>query len=80
MHEQSEGPGRLIAIVVIVIAVAGVWYALSRPGTGEAIDETVEVFVPGPEGLERRLEYVEEARQLTGVIHARQARALDELA
>ena len=79
MHEQSEGRGRLITIVVIVIAVAGVWYVLSRSGAGEAVDETVEVFVPGPEGLERRMGYIEESRQLTDLINSRQAQALDEL-
>ncbi|MHC4101759.1 MAG: hypothetical protein ACYTFF_19055 [Planctomycetota bacterium] len=79
MHEESEGRGRLIAIVVIMIAVAGVWYVLSHSRAGEAVDETVEVFVPGPAGLERRMGYIEESRQLTDLINARQAQALDEL-
>jgi hypothetical protein len=79
MHEQSKGRGRLIAIVVMLIAVAGVWYFLTHSGAREAIDETVEVFVPGPEGFERRMGYIEESRQLTDLINARQAQALDEL-
>jgi hypothetical protein len=79
MHEQSDGRKRLIAIVLIVIAVAGVWYFLARSGAREAVDETVDAFVPGPQEFERRMGYVDQARQLTDVINARQAQALDEL-
>jgi hypothetical protein len=79
MQEQPEGRGRLIAIVLILLAVGGVWYILSHSGAGEAVDETVEVFVPGPERLERRMGYIDESRQLTDLINTRQAQALDEL-
>ncbi len=79
MHKKSEGLGRLMPIVVISILVAGVCYVLSHSDAGKAVDETVEVFVPGPEGLERRMGYIEEARQLTDLINSRQAQALDEL-
>jgi hypothetical protein len=79
MHEESEGRGRLIAIVVILLAVGAVWYFLSHSGAGEAVDETVEVFVPGRERMQRRMDAVDEARQLTDLINARQAQALDEL-
>ena len=79
MDERSEGNGRLIAIVVIVLGIAGVWYFLSHTGTREAVDETVEAFVPGPERIERGMNSIEESRRLTDLINARQAQALDEL-
>ncbi len=79
MQEESPNRTRLIAIGLIFVAVIGGWYFLSRSGARQAVDETVGVFVPGPEEIERRRGYVEEARLLTDAINARQLQAFGEL-
>ena len=78
---QGERPNRtrLIAIVLILVAVIGGWYFLSGSGARQAVDETAGAFVPGPEEIERRGSHVEEARLLTDAINARQLQALDVL-
>jgi len=79
MQEESPNRTRLIAFVLISLAVVGGWFFLSRSGARAAVDETVGVFVPGPQEMERRRDAVDEARRLTDKINARQLQALHEL-
>jgi hypothetical protein len=62
MQEERPNRTRVIAIVLIFVAVFGGWYVLSRPGTRRAAEQTADVFVPAPEEIERRRGYVEDAR------------------
>lgn len=79
MQEESPNRTRLIAVALICLAVVGGRYLLSRSDAQAAVDETVGVFVPGPQEMERRRGAVDEARLLTDKISARQLQALDEL-
>jgi hypothetical protein len=79
MQEERPNRTRVIAIVLIFVAVFGGWYVLSRPGTRRAAEQTADVFVPAPEEIERRRGYVEDARLLTDAINERQLQAMDHL-
>ncbi|MHC4828573.1 MAG: hypothetical protein ACYTEY_18630 [Planctomycetota bacterium] len=79
MQEESPNRTRLIAFVLICLTLVGGWFFLSRSGARAAVDETVGVFVPGPQEMERRMDAVDEARRLTDQINLRQLQALDEL-
>ncbi len=78
MEEPSVGKNRLILVVLVVIAVVGTWFIHHNTSAREAVDETVDAFVPDAEEFERRMGHIEEARQLTDAINARHARAVDE--
>ncbi len=78
MNESSDGRFRLVGFILILAIVVGVWYFISRSSTKEAIDETVDVFVPGPEEFNRRTSHIHEARRVTDLINDRQARALEQ--
>ncbi len=73
MNESSNGSKRLIAIILITITIAGAWYVIRQSGTGAAIDETVDAFVPGPETYQRRLSNIDKAREVTDLINSRQS-------
>ena len=79
MREESPNRTRLIAFVLICLALIGGWYVLSRSGARTAVDEAAGVFVPGADEMERRMDYVDEARVLTDAISTRQLQALDYL-
>jgi hypothetical protein len=79
MQEERPNRTRMIAVTLIFVAVIGGWYYLSRSGARQAVDETVGVFVPGPQEMERRRGAVEEARVLTDTINARQLQALADV-
>ncbi|MHC4220380.1 MAG: hypothetical protein ACYSU7_18215 [Planctomycetota bacterium] len=79
MQEESPNRTRLIAFVLICLAVVGGWFFLSRSGARAAVDETIGVFVPDAEQMDRRKGAVDEARLVTDRINARQLQALDEL-
>ncbi len=78
MDEPTDGRNRFIAFIVIVATIIGVVYFMRQPSTREAIDETVDAFVPAPEQFERRMGSIDEARRVTDLINARQTRADDE--
>ncbi len=73
MDEHSDGSKRLIVIILIVAAIAGVWFFMQRPETSHAVDETLDVFVPDQAEMERRLNTVDQAREVTDLINSRQA-------
>ena len=72
MDDSSERKGGLIVLVLIGLAVVGAWFILQRSGAQDAVDETVDVFVPDAESFEERTRPIDEARRLTNVINARQ--------
>ena len=45
-ESSSEKRTGLIIVFLITVAIAGAWYVVQRTGAVEAIDETVDVFVP----------------------------------
>lgn len=77
MDEHSDGSKRLIVIVLVVAAIAGGWFFMQRPGTREAVDETLDVFVPDQPEFERRLHAIDQAREVTNLINSRPTYARD---
>ena len=73
--DESDGRFKLFVFVLIAAIVAGVWYFMSRPGTIEAIDKTVDVFVPDAEEFNRRMGHIDEARRVADLVNSRQAPA-----
>ncbi len=73
--DESDSRFKLFAFNLIAAIVAGVWYFMSRPSTTEAIDETVDVFVPDAEEFNRRMSHIDEARRVADLVNSRQAPA-----
>ena len=71
MDDSGERKPALFVVILLVIAVAGAWWFFQRPATVEAIDETLDVFVPDAEEMERRMDYIDQARQLVDTINSR---------
>ncbi len=70
MDDRDSG-FRPIVIVVIIALAATAWFWFTRPETTQAIDETVDVFVPDAESFQRRTGAVDEARRLVDEINSR---------
>ncbi len=79
MDGPSDNKKGLIAFVLIVIAIVGACYFFQRSGAAEAVDETVDAFVPSPERFERRMDAIDDARRVTDLVNARQAQAPNDL-
>ncbi len=79
MDDSENRGGGLIVLVVIAAAVAGGVFLWQRSGASEAIDETIDVFVPDREEFDRRTSHIDEARRLTDLINARQTQNVEEL-
>ncbi len=79
MDDSESRGGGLIVLVLIAVAIAGGVFRWQRSGASEAIDETVDVFVPDREEFDRRTSYIDEALRLTDVINARQTQNIEEL-
>ncbi len=73
MDEHSDGSKRLIVFILVVAAIAGAWFVIQRSGTLEAVDETLDVFVPDQPEFERRLHAIDQAREVTDLINSRQS-------
>ena len=72
MHEHSEGTKRFLMLILVVAVIAGVWYFMRQSGVTEAIDRTVDVFVPDVEEFNRRMDSIDQAQQVTDLINSRQ--------
>lgn len=70
-ESSSEKRTGLIIVFLIAVAIAGAWYVVQRTGAVEAIDETVDVFVPDAAGMDRRTSYIDRARELTDALNSR---------
>ncbi len=79
MDDSESRGGGLIVLVLIAAAIVGGVFLWQRSGASEAIDETVDVFVPDREAFHRRTSPIDEARRLTDVINARQTQNIEEL-
>lgn len=73
MDESSNGRNRLLVILVMSLAIAGIWYFMHQPSTQAAVEDTVDAFVPASSSFDRNLDSVERARQVTDQINARSA-------
>ena len=71
MDERSNGKGPLVGFILIAAVAVGIWYFMSRPSTVEAVNETVDVFVPDRQEFNRRTSVIDEARQVTDLINSR---------
>ncbi len=72
MHEHSGGTKRFLMLILVVAVIAGVWYFMRQSGVTEAIDRTVDVFVPDVEEFNRRMDSIDQAQQVTDLINSRQ--------
>ena len=70
-ESSSEKRTGLIVLFLIVVVIAGAWFLVQRSGALEAVDETVDVFVPDAAEMERRTSAIDEARRLTEVLNSR---------
>ena len=68
-----------VAGLMLAAGIAGGWFLYQRSGASEAIDETLDVFVPDREEFQRRTSVIDEAQRLRDVINARQTQNIDEL-
>ncbi len=70
--DDRDGRFRPITIVVAVVVAAVAWFWFTRPEVTQAVDATVNVFVPDARTLERRTGAIDEARRLVDELNARQ--------
>ncbi len=52
--DDRDSRFRPIAIVIIVVATVVAWFWFTNPEVTQAVDETVDVFVPYVQEFERR--------------------------
>ncbi len=71
MSERSDKGNILIVLIVVALAIVGAMYYYHHSNMGEAIDETVDVFVPDAAEFERRMSSVDQARSVVGEINSR---------
>ena len=69
--DDRDSRFRPITIVVVVVVAAVAWFWLSRPEVIQAVDETVDVFVPDAQSFEQRTGAIDEARRLVDQLNAR---------
>ncbi|MCH8006809.1 MAG: hypothetical protein IH888_11365 [Planctomycetes bacterium] len=72
MDEHSDGTKRFLLLILVVAVIAGAWYFMRQSGAIEAIDKTVDVFVPDAEEFNRRMDSIDQAQQVTDLINGRQ--------
>ena len=70
-QSSSEKRTGLIILFLIAVVIAGAWFFVQRSGALEAVDETVDVFVPDAAEMDRRTSAIDEARRLTEVLNSR---------
>ncbi len=69
--DDREGRFRPISIIAVVVVTAAAWFWLTRPEVTQAVDETVDVFVPDAREFKRRTGAIDEARRLVDELNAR---------
>ena len=69
--DDRDSRFRPIAIVIIVVATAVAWFWFTNPEVTQAVDETVDVFVPDAQEFKRRTGAIDEARRLVDEINNR---------
>ncbi len=69
-ESSSENRTGWIIMFFIAVVIAG-WYVVQRTGAVEAIDDTVNVFVPNAVEMDRRTSYIDKARELTEMLNSR---------
>ncbi len=69
--DDRDSRFRPISIVVVVVVTAAAWFWLTRPEVTQAVDETVDVFVPDAQEFKRRTGAIDQARRLVDEINTR---------
>lgn len=69
--DDRESRFRPISIIVVVVVTAVAWFWLTRPEVTQAVDETVDVFVPDAQEFKRRTGAIDEARRLVDDLNSR---------
>lgn len=70
--DEQEGRFRPLIFVVVLVLAAAAWFWFSRPAVTQAVDETVDVFVPDRQEFQRRTSVIDESRRLVDQINSRQ--------
>ena len=68
---DRESNSRPIVIVVVIALAAAAWLWFSRPETTQAINESVDVFVPDAKSFQQRTSVIDEASRLVDEINSR---------
>lgn len=68
---DRESNSRPIVIVVVIALAAAAWLWFSRPETTQAINESVDVFVPDAESFQQRTSVIDEASRLVDELNSR---------
>ncbi len=69
--DDRDSRFRPISIVVVVVVTAAAWFWLTRPEVTQAVDETLDVFVPDAQEFKRRTGAIDQARRLVDEINSR---------
>ena len=69
--DDRDSRFRPFAIIFVVVVAAAAWFWFSRPDVSQAVDETVDVFVPDAREFQRRTGAIGEARRLVDEINSR---------
>jgi hypothetical protein len=73
MGDATSNRKPMIAFLAIGAMILGGWYFMSQPRTSAAIDESVDAYVPSSATVKQGVDNIEQARQVTDLINARQS-------
>ena len=71
MDDLNDNRFRPIAIILVVVVASVAWFWFTRPEVVQAVDETVDVFVPDAQEFKRRTGAIDEARRLVDQLNSR---------
>ena len=71
MDDLNDNRFRPIAIILVVVVAAVAWFWFTRPEVVQAVDETIDVFVPDAQEFKRRTGAIDEARRLVDQLNSR---------
>ncbi len=71
MDDLNDNRIRPIVIIIVVVVTAVAWFWFTNPKVTQAVDETVDVFVPDAQEFKRRTGAIDQARRLVDEINSR---------
>jgi hypothetical protein len=71
MERRADGGAKFAVFLLVAAVLAGLWQFVRRPATSEAVAQAAEPVVPTARQSDRRLDAVEQARQVRDAVNAR---------